>query len=174
MGDISAVNAMTTTVFPKRPTSAGSSELVEVENEDIITFMAEYASGAVGTIAASRVATGRKNYLSYEIQGTKGSVTYDLERMGEIQVFFQDDEEVDRGFRKVLMNPKHKGYDAFWPAGGIAIGYNDMKVLEMHELFAALTQGAPYSCDFEFGYKIDRTVAAILESAKKRQWIEVE
>lgn len=173
MGDIKAVNALTTTVFPKRPKAAGSLEMADVENEDIITFMTEYANGAVGTIAASRVATGRKNYLAYEIQGTKGSAFYDLERMGQVQVYFQSDEEADRGFRTVLLNPSHKGYSAFQPAGGISIAYNDMKILEVHELFSALTNGTPYSCNFEFGYKIDRTVAAVLESAKKRAWVDV-
>lgn len=109
MGDISKVNAMSTTVFPKRPKAAGSTEMVDVENEDIMTFLAEYANGAVGTIACSRVATGRKNYLAYEIQGTKGSVRYDLERMGEVQVYFQSDYERDRGFRTVLLNPENEG-----------------------------------------------------------------
>lgn len=174
MGDIAQVNAMTATVVPKRPKVPGSKELAEVENEDIITFMARYANGAIGTIAASRVATGRKNYLSYEIQGTKGSVHYDLERMGEVQVYFHSDEEADRGFRTVLLNPKHKGYSAFQPAGGISIAYNDMKILEVHELFAAITQGESYVCDFEFGYKIDRTVSAVLESAQKNEWVEVK
>lgn len=174
MGDIAQVNAMTATVVPKRPKVPGSKELAEVENEDIITFMAKYVNGAIGTIAASRVATGRKNYLSYEIQGTKGSVHYDLERMGEVQVYFHSDEEADRGFRTVLLNPKHKGYSAFQPAGGISIAYNDMKILEVHELFAAITQGESYVCDFEFGYKIDRTVSAVLESAQKNEWVEVK
>lgn len=174
MGDIAQVNAMTATVVPKRPKVPGSKELAEVENEDIITFITKYANGAIGTIAASRVATGRKNYLSYEIQGTKGSVHYDLERMGEVQVYFHSDEEADRGFRTVLLNPKHKGYSAFQPAGGISIAYNDMKILEVHELFAAITQGESYVCDFEFGYKIDRTVSAVLESAQKNEWVEVK
>lgn len=174
MGDITAVNAMATTVFPKRPKAPGSSEMADVENEDVMTFMTEYANGASGVISTSRVACGRKNFLSYEIQGTKGSVTYDLERMGEVHVYFQSDDEVDRGFRKVLLNPKHKGYSAFQPAGGISIAYNDMKVLEVHELFDAITNGAPYACDFEFGYKIDRTVAAIIESSKTRAWVDVK
>lgn len=174
MGDIKTVNAMSSTIFPKRPKASGSGEMADVENEDIITFMAKYANGATGTISASRVATGRKNYLAYEIQGTKGSVYYDLERMGEVQVYFQSDDEADRGFRTVLLNPKHKGYSAFQPAGVISIAYNDMKILEVHELFAAITQQEPYSCNFEFGYKIDRTVAAVLESAKKSEWVEVK
>ena len=70
MGDISAVNAMSTTIFPERPKAKGSSEMAPVENEDIISFMIEYANGAKGMISSSRVATGRKNYLAYEIQST--------------------------------------------------------------------------------------------------------
>lgn len=174
MGDITAVDAMKTTVFPERPKAKGSSEMAKVENEDIISFMMEYANGAKGMISSSRVATGRKNYLAYEIQGTKGSVKYDLERMGEVQVYFQNDAERDRGFRQVFLNPLHKGYSAFQPAGGISIAYNDMKILEIHELFSAITQGTKYDCTFEFGYKIDRTVAAILASAEKRGWVDVK
>lgn len=174
LGDMTQVNAYSTKVFPQRPKAPGSSEMADVENEDIISLMAEYANGAHGMISSSRVATGRKNFLRYEIQGTEGTVVYDLERMGEVQVYFQSDDERDRGFRTVLLNPNHKGYDAFWPAGGIAIGYNDMKILEVHELFAAITKGAEYACDFDFGYKIDRTVAAILASADSRQWVEVK
>lgn len=174
MGDITKVNAVATTVFPKRPKSAGSTEMVDVENEDIMTFMAEYANGAIGQIACSRVATGRKNYLTYEIQGTKGSVRYDLERMGEVQVYFQSDNERDRGFRTVLLNPLMKGYSAFQPAGGISIAYNDMKILEVHALFDAITNGADYVTDFEFGYKIDRTVAAVIESSKTHEWVDVK
>ena len=174
MGNITKVNAVATTVFPKRPKSAGSTEMVDVENEDIMTFMAEYANGAIGQIACSRVATGRKNYLTYEIQGTKGSVRYDLERMGEVQVYFQSDNERDRGFRTVLLNPLMKGYSAFQPAGGISIAYNDMKILEVHALFDAITNGADYVTDFEFGYKIDRTVAAVIESSNTNEWVDVK
>ena len=128
MGDITKVNAVATTVFPKRPKSAGSTEMVDVENEDIMTFMAEYANGAIGQIACSRVAT----------------------------------------------NPLMKGYSAFQPAGGISIAYNDMKILEVHALFDAITNGADYVTDFEFGYKIDRTVAAVIESSKTHEWVDVK
>ncbi|WP_296828683.1 Gfo/Idh/MocA family protein [uncultured Megasphaera sp.] len=174
MGDITKVDAMKRTIFPERPKSKGSKEMAKVENEDIISFMMEYANGASGMISSSRVATGRKNYLAYEIQGTKGTVKYDLERMGEVQVYFQSDDERDRGFRQVFLNPLHKGYSAFQPAGGISIAYNDMKILEAHELFSAITKGTEYACNFEFGYKIDRTVKAILESADKHAWVDVK
>ncbi|MCM3654398.1 Gfo/Idh/MocA family protein [Metabacillus litoralis] len=174
LGDITSVNALSKIVIPQRPKQAGSSELAEVENDDLITILAEYENGAIGTIGASRVATGRKNYLTFEIQGTEGSVYYSLERMNEVNVYFTSDNSADRGFRNVFLGPDHKGYSAFYPASGIAIGYNDMKVLEAHELLAAITEGKSYACDFEFGWKIDRTVSAILKSAAERKWVEVE
>ncbi|MGI6118523.1 MAG: Gfo/Idh/MocA family protein [Bilifractor sp.] len=174
LGDITKVNAMAKTVFPKRPKAPGSKEMADVENEDIMLFLCEYANGAIGTIGADRIATGRKNYLTYEIQGTKGSVFYNMERMGEVLVYFQSDNEADRGFRTVLLNPEMKGYQAFQPAGGIAIAYNDMKTLEVHELFSAITKGTPYHSNFEFGYKIDRTVAAVIESSKNHEWVDVK
>ncbi|WP_246040380.1 Gfo/Idh/MocA family protein, partial [Ectobacillus funiculus] len=124
LGDINNVNALSKIVIPQRPKQAGSSELADVENDDLITILAEYENGAVGTIGASRVATGRKNYLAFEIQGTEGSVYYSLERMNEVNVYFTSDDGADRGFRNVFLGPDHKGYSAFYPASGIAIGYN--------------------------------------------------
>lgn len=174
LGDISRVNALSKIVIPQRPVQAGSTELADVENDDLITILAEYKNGAVGTIGASRVATGRKNYLTFEIQGTKGSVFYSLERMNEVNVYFESDDSADRGFRTVFLGPDHKGYSAFYPASGIAIGYNDMKVLEVHELLAAISEGRPYACDFEFGWKIDEIVSAVLKSASEQSWVDVQ
>ena len=174
MGDISDVNALAETFIKERPVTQGSKEMASVENEDLITFLAKYDNGAVGNISSCRTATGRKNYLTYEIQGTDGSVFYTLERMGEVQVYFRSDEPADRGFRMVLLNPEHKGYSAFQPAGGISIAYNDMKILESHELLSAITKGTDYICNFEFGYKIDRTVEAVLKSVESQNWEKVK
>lgn len=174
LGDIESVNAVSKTIIPERPVKADTKEMAKVENEDIIGILANYENGAIGLISASRIAAGRKNYLSYEIQGTKGSVYYSLERMNEVFVYFTSDNERDKGFRQVFLGPEHKGYSAFNPAAGINIGYNDMKVLEAHELLSAVTKGTPYVADFEFAAKIDRTVSAILKSMKENTWINVK
>ncbi|OXS78739.1 Gfo/Idh/MocA family protein [Domibacillus enclensis] len=174
LGNMDRVNALAKTVIKQRPVSPGSNEMAEVENDDVISMLIEYENGAVGTISSSRIATGRKNYLFYEIQGTEGTVHYSLERMNEVNVYFHADQEADRGFRTVFLSPEHKGYSAFYPAAGIAIGYNDMKVLEAHELLSAISIGSPYSCDFEFGAQIDNTVSAILESAKQQTWVSMQ
>jgi predicted dehydrogenase len=173
LGDIVNVNALSKTFINQRPVAPGSSELAEVENDDLITILANYKNGAVGTLASSRVATGRKNHLAYEIQGTKGSVHYSLERLNEVNVYFTSDESADRGYRTVFLGPDHGGFRALNPATGIAIGFNDIKVLEVHELLSAVTNGTPYICDFEFGSRVDQTIHAILKSADEQRWVNV-
>ncbi|WP_233269353.1 Gfo/Idh/MocA family protein [Alteribacillus sp. YIM 98480] len=173
LGNIQSVNALSKIVIKDRPVKEGSSELAAVENDDVISILANYENDALGTISSSRVAAGRKNFLTYEIQGTEGTVYYSLERMNEVNIYFASDNAADRGFRQVFLSPEHKGYNAFYPTAGNAMGYNDMKVLEAHELLSALSNDTPYVCDFEFGASIDKTVDAILKSAKEKKWIDV-
>ncbi|KKI93506.1 hypothetical protein WQ54_04575 [Bacillus sp. SA1-12] len=173
MGDIKTVQATSKTFIKTRPKTIGSQEHGQVENEDVIISIAQYNIGAIGTISCSRVSAGRKNYLTYEIQGTKGSVYYSLEDMNEVHVYFTSDDPIDRGFRRVFLNEGHEGYSAFQPAAGIAIGYNDMKVVEAHKLLKAVTQGESYTCDFAFAAKVDATVKALLESAKNNMAVDV-
>ncbi|MDO4173266.1 MAG: Gfo/Idh/MocA family oxidoreductase [Eubacteriales bacterium] len=173
VGDIEAVSAVQSIVIPERPIKAGASEMGKVENDDLITFLVKYQNGAIGDFSSSRVATGRKNYFYYEIQGTEGTVVYNLERMCEVQVYFKSDADVDNGrdcgFRTVLLNPQHEGFQWFQPAGGIAIAFDDMKTLQAHTLMQALHGGA-YSCDFEMGAKVDGVIDAVLRSVRSGQW----
>ena len=140
---------------------------------DQITFLVRYKNGAIGDFSSSRVATGRKNYFYYEIQGTEGTVVYNLERMCEVQVYFKEDADRDQGrdcgFRTVLLNPQHKGFKWFQPAGGIAIAFDDMKTLQAHALLQAL-DGADYLCNFELGAKVDAVTGAVLKSLQTSQW----
>ena len=173
LGDIDEVIGVDSIVIPERPIKAGLKELQKVENDDIITFLIKYKNGIIGDISSSRVATGRKNYFYYEIQGTEGTVVYNLERMGEVQVYFKADADRDNGrdcgFRTVLLNPEHEGFKYFQPAGGIAIAFDDMKTLQAHTLMQAL-HGKDYICNFEMGAKVDGIINAVLKSIKSRRW----
>ena len=170
---MSEVLGVQSIVIPERPVKAGSTEMGKVENDDLITFLVKYENGAIGDFSSSRVATGRKNYFYYEIQGTEGSVVYDLERMCEVQVYFKADADKDNGrdcgFRTVLLNPQHEGFKYFQPAGGIAIAFDDMKTLQAHALMQAM-HGGEYICDFEMGAKVDGIINAVLKSVKSGTW----
>lgn len=174
MGDIESVNAISKIYLPERPVKAGSTEMGHVETEDYMAFTAVYKSGAIGQLSTSRVGTGRKNYLAFEIQGTLGTATFNLERLNEVNVYFHNEESTHRGFRNVLLGPDHGDYGIFQPASGINISFNDMKVIEVARVLDAFTNHAEYVCNFEFGAKIDTCIQAILASAETKQWEKVK
>ncbi|MGQ3380837.1 Gfo/Idh/MocA family protein [Priestia endophytica] len=174
MGDIESVNAVSKIYIPERPAKTGSSEMASVETEDYMAFTALYQSGAIGQLSTSRIGTGRKNYLAFEVQGTLGTATFNLERLNEVNVYFHNEESTHRGFRNVLLGPDHGDYGVFQPASGINISFNDMKVIEVAKVLDAFANDAEYVCNFEFGTKIDTCIQAILKSAKTHQWEKVE
>ena len=173
MGDMDEVSAVQSIVIPERPLTPGSTDLGKVDTYYLLILLLKYKNGAIGDFSSSRVATGRKNYFYYEIQGTEGTVVYDLQRMGEVQVYFKADADRDNGrdcgFRTVLLNPEHEGFKWFQPAGGIAIAFDDMKTLQAHALMQAM-HGASYLCDFEMGAKVDGVIGAVLKSVRSGQW----
>ncbi len=173
MGDLSEVAAVSRIAIPERPVAAGAATLGTVETEDVLAFVGRFISGAIAQISTSRIATGRKNALTVEIQGTLGTATFDLERLNEVNVYFHDDDPADRGFRTVLMGPEHGDFGMFQPASGINISYNDMKVIEAAKVLSAVTNGSEYVCDFAFGARVDATIRAILRSAESKQWVAV-
>lgn len=173
VGDFSEVSAVMNTFIKERCVSRGSNEVERVENDDVVAIIAMFKNGAIGTLSSSRIAAGRKNNLQIEIQGTKGSLYYSLENLNDVHVYFCHDKERDRGFRKVLLGMEHEGYSAFHPASGIAIGFNDFKILEAREVLSSITQNKPYVCNFRFGANVDRVIAAILQAAETNEWVEI-
>lgn len=183
VGDIVAVNALTETFIKQRPESTSSygyergvgsgSPMRRVENEDAVHLLTRFANGATGVIESSRIATGRKVYLTYEIYGSKGALAFVQERMNELQVYFSDDPEGRQGFRTVLTGPEHPYYGAFWPVAGCGLGFGDMKVIEIYELLDGIANGKPIMPDFRDGWKVSRVIDAALASADQAQWVEL-
>ena len=173
IGDFASVSAITRTVIKERPDPRRPGQMRAVENDDVTLFNVVFANGVVGSLGTSRMAAGRKHALKYEIQGTKGAIAYDQEQMNEIKVYRSIGKSRDRGFSVVPIGPDHKGYSAFYPNAGVGIGYADLKIIEVDELFRAVTSGTPVEADFEFGYKVDCVVDAVLRSATEKVWIDL-
>ena len=159
VGEISAVSALTATFQPGRTVDDGFEAAVSFEG------------GAIGTIEATRFALGRKNALSFEINGSRGSIAFDLERLNELQVHLVDSRPGARaqGFRQVLVSEAdHPFWQWWWPHGHI-IGWEHTFVHEIHHLLHAIATGAdvrPYGADFEDGYRAAEVCDAILRSSK--------
>ncbi len=173
LGPIASVFGRLTTVYPQR-VDPESGKTRDVENEDIAQVLVSFASGCAGTMEISRIATGKKCGLVFEIHGTKGSLAFDQERMNEIRVYMSDDPVGRHGYRTILSGPEHSDYSHFCPAPGHGLGINDLKVIEVRNLLRGITDGGSIYADFRNGWRVQSLVDAIETSNTTRQWINTE
>lgn len=176
VGEPTRVMGMTKTFIPERPDGKGGRATVDVD--DAVTALMEFDNGAMGTIEATRFAQGRKNGQNWEINGEKGSIRFNLERMNELEVYWADEEPKEtRGFHNVLISePYHPYWENWWPQGHI-IGWEHSFVHEFHHFFDAIVNNkpvAPYGADFEDGYKNAVICDAIMQSAQTGRMVDIK
>jgi predicted dehydrogenase len=156
IGDIASVSGFAKTFVEDR------------EVDDAIEAAVEFESGAVGTIEATRLALGRRNAFQWEVNGSKGSVAFDMERLNELQVFRLDGDRA-RGFKTVLVSEAdHPFWEHWWPPGHI-IGWGETFVHELHHMLDAIASGgdvAPHGATFEDGYRASEIADAIVRSGQ--------
>jgi predicted dehydrogenase len=142
-----------------------------VENEDYARALVELESGLPATLETSRVATGYKCGLTFEIFGTRGSIGFDQERMNELRLYAGDQAPARAGFKTVLAGPAHADYARFCPAPGHGLGINDLKVIEVRNLLRAIGRGQDFYPDFAEGLAVQQVMAAIEQSSLERAWV---
>ncbi|HIU75389.1 MAG TPA: Gfo/Idh/MocA family oxidoreductase [Candidatus Pelethocola excrementipullorum] len=172
LGDIESVSGMTEIIYKERKDQKGVT--LPVENDDIAQFLCRYKNGGMGYISSSRVAPGRKQGETFEIQFEKGIITFSLERMNEINIYRNTDKSTDQGFKNIIVAPGHGEYGKFWAGPGIGIGYEDLKTIEEHHVLENIVNGTEPIVDFVFAAKVNRVMDAVLESAKNNQWVTVK
>ncbi|MBN2004351.1 MAG: Gfo/Idh/MocA family oxidoreductase [Anaerolineae bacterium] len=175
VGEIAGVAAMKQTFIKERPWGDGSMGVVDVD--DAFAATVQFDNGALGTLEATRFAAGRKNHQVIEINGEKGTLVFNLERLNELDVFWVDAEPKEtRGFTNVLISePYHPFWANWWPQGHM-IGWEHTFVHEIHHLLDCIVNDkdvAPYGATFRDGYRADCVCAAILESAETKRHIDV-
>ncbi|GAB3291831.1 Gfo/Idh/MocA family protein [Parahaliea aestuarii] len=143
-----------------------------VENEDQMHAMLRFHNGAIGAIACSRIAWGRKNGLTLEVTGSKGTLYFDQERQNELWLY-RADSVGPSGFQRILLGPDQADYAAFCPAPGHGLGFNDLKVIEMRDLLAAIAGDRPVWPDFAAAARIDAVTAAMATSFENAAWVPV-
>jgi predicted dehydrogenase len=170
---ITGVSALTETFVKQRPLAAVStglsatsgSEIGEVTVDDAALFHARFAEGAVGSFEATRFATGHKNGLRLEVEGSKGALRFDVESLNELQFYDAGEPAATAGFRRILVTePDHPYMAAWWPAGHI-IGYEHTFTHEFRDFLEALATDTEPQPSFATGLQVQRVLAAIEASA---------
>lgn len=172
LGPIESVTARLETVHRERRDPA-SGALRPVENEDIATALVRFTSGAGGSFAISRIATGFKCGLAFSVFGTRGSIAFDQERMNELRLYTSTDAAGRRGFRTILAGPEHPDYRWFCPAPGHGLGINDLKVIEARDLLRAIAEDRPAVPGFDVGLRVQLVMDAMERSHVTGAWVRV-
>jgi predicted dehydrogenase len=173
VGEIAEVAGHLETFVKERPLPGHADRTGRVTVDDAATALVRFENGAMGTIEATRMAPGRKNYNRFEINGSKGSVAFDLERMNELEVYFEADPVASRGFRRVMVTePEHPYIKAWWPPGHI-IGYEHTFVHTVYELLEAMADRRVPSPSFVDGVRNQRVLDAVEKAAQTRAWVSV-
>ncbi|MGC4851177.1 Gfo/Idh/MocA family protein [Micromonospora sp. DT15] len=183
---ISGVSAVTETFVKERPLPAESSGLAasvdgheaptgKVTVDDAAVFVARLDGGALATYEASRFATGRKNALRVEINGSLGSVVFDLERLNELEFYDATRPTVEQGFSRILVTEgEHPYMSAWWPPGHI-IGYEHSFTHEMRDFIEAVATGVDPTPSFADALQVQLVLDAVARSAELgSSWAEVE
>jgi len=183
VGEFGEVIGMSETFIKERPlpdsmtglSAKGSKDAPRgpVTVDDATLFLTRFADGALGSFEATRFAAGHRCTNAFEINGSKGSVKFDFERVNELQVYFTDDAEDVQGFRRVLAtDPAHAYMDAWWPPGH-TIGYEHTFTHEVHELMQALADDRQPVPNFVDGVKCQEVLEAVDRSIAERRWVSL-
>ena len=182
LGEFDEVCGLLHTFIKKRPIAgaiddklgaAATDQMGDVTVDDAAMFLAKFKNGALGTFEASRFAVGRKNYNRFEINGSKGSVVFNLERMNELEYYNNEDPQGEHGFRLIQATESVHPYAGhYWPVGHI-IGYEHTFVNLVADAITAIADGTPISPDFVDGYENQRVLDAVERSSDSRTWIKL-
>ncbi|TVS02393.1 MAG: gfo/Idh/MocA family oxidoreductase [Rhodobacteraceae bacterium] len=167
MGPMAELSARVETVHATR---AGPDGPVTVDNDDHGQMMVRFASGAMGHLYFSRIATGRKMGYAYEVHGTKGAIRFDQEDQNAVWLYRMEGPEAQRGFRKILTGPAHPDYLPFCQGPGHGTGYQDQIIIEARDFLRAIETGAPVWPTFREGLRVAQVIETAFVSAEDGRW----
>ncbi|WP_037683008.1 Gfo/Idh/MocA family protein [Streptomyces griseus] len=181
LGDISSLTADTAVFVPERARPTGATaghilatggELGPVENEDYVSCLLRFASGARGVLEACRVSVGEQNNYGFEVHGTKGAVFWDFRRMNELGVS-RGTTYQDQPVSTVYVGPGAGEYGAFQPGAANSMGYDDLKVVEAHRFLRSIAEGTPYGATLADAVHSATVLEAMSRSAESGSWVDV-
>ncbi len=173
--EVTEVAGALETYIKHRPLLDDPKKKGRVTVDDAALCLVRFANGALGSIEGTRLAPGRKNYNRFEVNGSKGSLAFNLERLNELEYYSAEDEGGVQGFRQIMVTePGHHPYiKGWWPPGHI-IGYEHTFVHTVYDFLEAVASGKRVRPDFEDGLRNQAVLEAIERAARTRRWVKVQ
>jgi len=172
-GPITAVTAMTEIFVKERPVQDEPGKTRAVTIDDACQFMCRFANGSLGLFESTRYARGRKNYNTFELNGDRASLYFDLEDPHRLQFYDHGDADHLHGWRNIHVSAFDHPYMRQWWVPGTTIGYEHTFTNALADFLKGLESGEPASPTFRDALATQRTLDAILASAQSGAWMEV-
>jgi len=169
VGEIIEVCSLGETFIKSRPVNEGK-EFGTVDTDDEFISLIRFSNGAIGSIEASRVAVGKRNWLEVEVRGSKGYIKWNLNYLNHLEVFIANEMYAPRII--LVTDQKHPYIDRFWPPNG-PIGIVDGFTIAFAEYFKAVKEGKEYIPSFKDGAINCSVIDSMLESWRKKSCVEV-
>jgi predicted dehydrogenase len=145
--------------------------MTPVDVDDAALSLVRFACGAIGSIEGSRFAAGRKNYNRFEINGSLGSIAFNLERLNELNLYV--DEGPNSGWRTILAtDAAHPYFAGWWPPGHI-IGYEHTFIHTVLDLLKAIDEQKLPTPNFHDGLRNQKVLDAVERASSSRSWVTV-
>jgi len=175
-GLITGVSGISATFVGERPVAGAAGAAPEagaVTVDDAALFTARLGP-VLGSFEATRFASGRKNELRIELNGERGSLAFNLERLNELQFYDHEQDAASAGFRRILVTePGHPYLSAWWPPGHV-LGWDATFTHEIADLVTAIAAGTGPAPSFADGLQVQEVLAAVEDSAAhESRWTPV-
>lgn len=170
-GGITDVSAVTET-FIKERFHQLTGKVEKVGIDDACIFHCHFANGSLGLFESTRYARGHKALYTFEINGEKGSLRWDLHDLNRLEYFDHNDESIVRGWRSILVTDGDQPYMGKWWVPGLIIGYEHSFIHQAADFLQALQDGTECHPNFRDAYETQKVCEAVIDSAKSRSWKE--
>jgi len=181
VGDIADLICASATFIPQRPqvsvtashfSRASGGPMGAVENEDYTAALMRFRGGALGILESSRASIGEQCSYGIDVHGSRGTLSWDFRRMGELQLCLDQDYQ-NASFLTHYVAPGDGDLARFQPAAGIAMSYDDLKIVEAHQLVQSIATGKAHGANVEDALYAAEVIEAMAESALNHRWINL-
>ena len=171
-GGIQNVSAMTETFIKERKHSL-TGQVQKVGIDDACAFLARFKNGSLATFESTRYARGHKALYTFEVNGEKASLKWDLHDLHRLQWFDHNDEGILRGWRSIHVSDGDHPYMGKWWVPGLQIGYEHSFVHQVADFLEGLATGKPAGPTFRDALETQKVCDAVLASARDQKWVDV-